>query len=94
MPDSPVCRPDCGACCVAASISTPLPGMPDGKPAGVRCIHLQADYRCAIYGSPARPDCCARLRPAPDICGESREEALRLIASLELATLPRVSHSG
>ncbi|MGU7695722.1 YkgJ family cysteine cluster protein, partial [Escherichia coli] len=27
------CRPDCGACCTAPSISSPIPGMPDGKPA-------------------------------------------------------------
>ncbi|NYZ53719.1 YkgJ family cysteine cluster protein, partial [Escherichia coli] len=27
------CRPGCGACCTAPSISSPIPGMPDGKPA-------------------------------------------------------------
>jgi hypothetical protein len=25
------CRPQCGACCVAPSISSPIPGMPHGK---------------------------------------------------------------
>jgi hypothetical protein len=32
------CRSGCGACCVAPSINAPLPGMPQGKPAGVRCV--------------------------------------------------------
>jgi Fe-S-cluster containining protein len=40
------CRPGCGACCIAPSISSPIPGMPvvDGisKPAGVRCVQLDA----------------------------------------------------
>lgn len=25
------CRPGCGACCIAPSISSPIPGMPEGK---------------------------------------------------------------
>jgi Fe-S-cluster containining protein len=45
------CRENCGACCIALSISSPIPGMADGKPAGVRCIHLLEDYRCAIYNN-------------------------------------------
>jgi uncharacterized protein len=82
------CRAGCGACCIAASISSPLPGMPGGKPAGVPCIHLTTDHRCAIYGHPQRPACCAALRPAPEICGADRSEALRLIARLEAMTAP------
>jgi Fe-S-cluster containining protein len=82
------CRAGCGACCIAASIAGPIPGMPDGKPAGVACIHLADDYRCAIYDHPERPGCCAALRPAPDICGTTREEALTLIADLERLTAP------
>ena len=34
------CLPGCGACCIAPSISGPIPGMPNGKPAAVRCINL------------------------------------------------------
>jgi Fe-S-cluster containining protein len=83
-----VCRPGCGACCSAASITSPLPGLPDGKPAGAPCPHLTADFYCAIYGQPERPACCAALRPAPDICGSSRAEALRLITNLERLTTP------
>ena len=51
------CRPGCGACCTAPSISSPIPGMPLGKPAGVRCIQLGDDARCRIFGQPERPGC-------------------------------------
>ncbi len=30
--DAVSCRPGCGACCTAPSISSPIPGMPNGKP--------------------------------------------------------------
>ncbi|HEX2642113.1 MAG TPA: YkgJ family cysteine cluster protein, partial [Thermoanaerobaculia bacterium] len=49
------CRAGCGACCIALSISSPIPGMPDGKPAGVRCVQLTADNLCLIFGLPERP---------------------------------------
>ena len=82
------CRPHCGACCIALSISTPLPGMPAGKPAGVPCLHLLADRRCAIYADPARPACCAGLKPSPDMCGDSPADALEYLARLERLTAP------
>ena len=77
------CRPNCGACCIAISISSPLPGMPDGKPAGVRCIHLDDDYTCKLFNSPLRPKACSDFKPEKLICGNSREEALRIIEKLE-----------
>jgi Fe-S-cluster containining protein len=83
-----LCRSGCGACCIAASISSPIPGMPYGKRAGEACVQLTADYRCAIWGRPERPACCAALRPGPEICGASRDEALQLIAALERVTTP------
>jgi len=76
------CRPHCGACCIALSISTPIPGMPDGKPVGVRCIHLTDDLRCAIFTDPLRPGSCAGFTPEPEFCGSDREEALRILYSL------------
>jgi Fe-S-cluster containining protein len=82
------CRNACGACCIAASISSPIPGMPLGKPAGVPCIHLTIDYRCAIYGRSDRPRCCDALRPSFELCGSDREEALTIIANLERLTAP------
>ncbi len=82
------CRPQCGACCIALSISTPIPGMPEGKPAGVRCVQLSDDDRCLIFGQPERPKCCAGLKPNLEMCGDNREQALRWIAWLEEATRP------
>ena len=76
------CRTDCGACCIELSVSSPIPGMPDGKPAGVRCIHLTDDSRCAIYNSAGRPQVCTDFKAEPEFCGKNREEALRILKSL------------
>ena len=81
------CRQGCGACCIAPSINGPIPGMPAGKPAGVPCVHLDASYRCRLFGSPERPACCAAFTAEPAVCGHSREEALQLIEILEHQTL-------
>lgn len=83
------CRDRCGACCIAPSITSPIPGMPDGKPAGVPCIQLDADYRCRIFGQPERPAFCAGLQPAADMCGDTREQAMLWITTLEHATRPQ-----
>ena len=82
------CRVGCGACCIAPSISSPIPDMPQGKPAGIRCAHLTGDNRCGLFGLPARPLVCSRLQAMPDICGDSAEEALLLLAEMERKTLP------
>jgi Fe-S-cluster containining protein len=82
------CRIGCGACCIALSISSPIPGMPAGKPAGVRCVQLSADNRCLLFGLPERPEVCVRLRPQEEMCGRTAEEALAYLAFLERATAP------
>jgi len=82
------CRSGCGACCIAPSISSPIPGMPQGKPAGVRCVQLDEANRCRIFGDPRRPMVCGSLEPGPEMCGESREFALHYLGALELATVP------
>ena len=82
------CRAGCGACCIAPSISSAIPGMPNGKPAGVRCVQLTDENACAIFGCPERPAACVGLMPAPDMCGASRTEALAWLARLEVATAP------
>ena len=82
------CRPGCGACCIAPSITSPIPGMPHGKPAGVRCVQLTEDNRCKLFGRPARPVFCAGLRPSADMCGANREAALAWLTALEAATHP------
>lgn len=77
------CRAGCGACCVAISISSPIPGMPNGKPAGVRCIHLSADGLCALFGKSERPAVCLGFRAEKEVCGNNREEAVSIISGLE-----------
>jgi hypothetical protein len=62
--------------------------MPDGKPAGVRCIQLSEDNRCLLFGMPERPAVCGSLQPHEEMCGASREEALERIAAWEQATMP------
>ena len=63
-----------------------MPGMPDGKPAGVRCPHLAEDYRCELWDNPARPAVCVSFKPEPQICGESQQDALRVLDLLESTT--------
>lgn len=62
--------------------------MPDGKPAGVRCVQLTDDNRCRLFGLPERPEVCSRLRPNEEMCGSTREEALVYLEFLERATRP------
>lgn len=62
--------------------------MPNGKPAGVRCVQLGKDNRCLIFGQPERPAFCAGLQPSAEMCGESREQAMLWLTRLEEATAP------
>lgn len=82
------CRAGCGACCIAPSISSPIPGMPHGKPAGVRCVQLSADNRCMLFGRPERPAVCASLQPSEEMCGTTNEEAFIILTALERLTSP------
>ena len=60
--------------------------MPNGKPAGVRCVQLTDDNRCAIFGRPDRPAVCGSLRPDPAMCGADRAHALHWLTRLESLT--------
>lgn len=73
---------------MAISISSPIPGMPDGKPAGIRCLHLCDNGLCALFDSPERPAVCAAFQAEELVCGASREEAFALIAELERFSAP------
>ena len=80
------CRAGCGACCIAPSISSPIPGMLEGKPAGGRCVQLNDEYRCQLFGSDERPKVCRDFEASKDVCGSTRDVAMVLIESLEKAT--------
>ena len=82
------CREKCGACCIAPSISSKIPGMPDGKPAGIPCINLDENFRCRIFNHPDRPAVCASLQPSEEMCGRCRQEAMEYLENLEKITAP------
>ena len=82
------CRPGCGACCIAPSISSPIPGAPQGKPAGVPCVHLGPQRECLIFDRPERPQVCASLQPSREMCGDSSAYALQGLMRLERLTAP------
>ena len=74
------CRVGCGACCIAISISSPLPGHPEGKEAGVRCVHLTVCRTCSLWGTSDFPDICRRFDADEELCGKnSREAELNII---------------
>jgi Fe-S-cluster containining protein len=82
------CRVNCGACCIAPSITSPIPGMPNGKPAGVRCVQLDEKNRCRLFGKPERPRFCGGLQPTVEMCGPDRRYAMHWLTSLETLTQP------
>jgi hypothetical protein len=81
------CRIGCGACCIAPSINAPFYGMPEGKKAGERCLHLNVENLCDLFADPRRPECCGSFQAEKSVCGNSYDEAILVISSMELATL-------
>jgi len=59
-----------------------------GKPANTPCIQLDEHLRCKIFTSPLRPSVCAGLQPSADMCGETREQAMTYLITLETLTAP------
>jgi hypothetical protein len=62
--------------------------MPQGKPAGQRCIQLDDAHRCRIFGQPDRPAVCGQLQPSAEMCGTSAADALAWLMQLERVTAP------
>jgi Fe-S-cluster containining protein len=52
--------------------------MPQGKQAGIRCIHLTADNICKIHGMAERPDVCISYQATEELRQEP-ERRLRLL---------------
>jgi uncharacterized protein len=85
------CRPGCAACCIAPSISSAIPGMPGGKPAGVPCVQLDEALRCKIFGQPGRPAVCGQLQASLEMCGavdDGGQYARIYLTQLEAQTRP------
>ncbi|KTC40176.1 hypothetical protein AO269_04960 [Pseudomonas putida] len=76
----------CGHFQIAPSISSPIPGMPLGKPAGQRCVQLSLDNLCALFGLPERPAVCSAFNADPEVCGDSDQDAVRILGWWEQMT--------
>ena len=85
------CRSGCGACCIAPGITQPFFGIPEGKPPGIPCVHLDAARGCGLYQDARRPAVCGNFKAHVDVCGDSAEQALELLNKLERASHPEIS---
>ena len=80
------CRLGCGACCIAPSISSSIPGMENGKKAGERCIQLNEDNLCKLFQNPTRPQVCSDFKACEWICSDNNEAAFITLTELESTT--------
>jgi len=80
------CRIGCGACCIAPSISSVIPLHPLGKPANVRCLHLDSENKCMIFLDFSRPQVCHNFQATEDACGSTNEEAMAILSEWEILT--------
>ena len=62
--------------------------MPNGKPAGVRCVQLTPGNACSLFGHPDRPEVCRQLRPEVAMCGSDAGQAMKYLQELERVTVP------
>lgn len=62
--------------------------MPFGKPAGHRCVQLDAQNACRLFGRPERPAVCVSLQPEAAMCGANAAQALAWLQQLEVQTQP------
>jgi len=60
--------------------------MPDGKPAGVRCVNLDDRDYCKVWNTPDYPAVCHGFLAENIACGQSREEAIVLLTIMEQQT--------
>jgi uncharacterized protein len=83
------CRIGCSACCIAHSISSAIPFHPFGKPAAVRCLHLNNENKCSIFLQPSRPLVCSGFQVTQvtvDACGSTMEKAMAILSEWEMLT--------
>lgn len=82
------CHKNCGACCIVISISSPLPNMPEGKPAGIRCKNLDENNLCTIHDKSFYPEVCKNFKMNYETCGDNPEFAFRNLSEIEKITKP------
>lgn len=52
-------------------------------------MNLTAENECRVWGTAEYPDVCRRFTAQPWHCGETRDDALTLLARLEVRTDPK-----
>ena len=57
-------------------------------------MQLDEENRCRIFGRPERPAVCVGLRPAVEMCGSSRQQAVGWLTRLERETAPAAQRWG
>jgi len=62
--------------------------MPQGKPAGVRCVQLDGAHGCRLFGMAERPAVCLSLQPEAAMCGNTAAQAMAWLRALEDETRP------
>jgi uncharacterized protein len=62
--------------------------MPQGKRAGERCIQLDENNACKIFGQPERPSFCVGLQASAEMCGDNQLQAMLWLTGLEVLTRP------
>jgi uncharacterized protein len=68
--------------------------MPQGKLAGQRCIQLDENNACMIFGQPERPLFCIGLQASAEMCGDNQEQAMVWLKRLEWLTRPNPESSA
>jgi uncharacterized protein len=81
-----ICHKNCAACCSVISISSPLPGMPNGKPAGIRCYNLTLNDLCSIHEQENYPTVCRNFQMSLETCGLEAKVAIDYLYQLEKLT--------
>jgi hypothetical protein len=49
-------------------------------------VQLSDDNLCLLFGKPERPGFCGQFQAEPFTCGNSRDQALSLLADIEQIT--------
>jgi len=60
--------------------------MPNGKPAGDRCINLNDENLCSLHRKGEYPSVCGNFMPSMEMCGERNEHAMEYLKNLEAMT--------
>ncbi|CSA11911.1 putative proteinase inhibitor [Vibrio cholerae] len=52
----------------------------------MRCVQLNEDNLCQLFGRPERPKVCHDFKACPVVCGKTNQQALANLTELERLT--------